>query len=120
MRFRPITFVRYFTVCAILIALTAVGFAHRLDRGAASPELAAYVAAGGDLADLCGTDGQGGKLGSSCDACRIVDATVILRTTCGTTTAHTLRTQNFAFVATEVHRRHPHDPARLTRAPPQA
>jgi hypothetical protein len=110
----------WFVVIALAIALTSVGFAHRLAPNGITPELAAYVAAGGQLSDICGAaDGDNTPVSSDCEACRLTDnfvQPIIVRT------VHTERAETLvlAFVAKRISERNDLDPARLTRAPPQA
>lgn len=110
----------WFVVIALAIALTSVGFAHRLAPTGITPELAAYVAAGGQLSDICGAaDGDNKTVASDCEACRLTDNIEQPRIgfSVHTELAETLV---LAFVAKRISERNDLDPARLTRAPPQA
>lgn len=85
-----------------------------------TPELAAYVAAGGVLDDICGLyDGEGVPTSVDCEACRITDN---LLQTKAQTIAPTKLKENLvlAVVAKRIAERNDLDPARLTRAPPRA
>lgn len=107
-------------VVALAIAITAVGFAHRSVSTVMSAELAAYVAAGGQLSDICSLgDGEGDPARVECEACLISDTFVHLRMHRVNYT-ETKQTCTFAFVAKRIAERSNLDPARLTRAPPQA
>jgi len=106
-------------VLALAIALTMIGFAHRAAPTAMTPELEAYVAAGGVLSDICGTfDGEGVPVAFDCEACRITD-NVIHSRMYGIAPAELTETLALAFVAKRIAERKELDPARLTRAPPQ-
>ncbi len=107
-------------VIALAIALISIGFAHRAAPTGITPELVAYVAAGGELSDICGiADGENLPVGLDCEACRLADNIVQSRIGC---LAHTelAETLVLAFVAKRISERNDLDPARLTRAPPQA
>jgi len=107
-------------VIALAIALTFVGFAHRAPSTGMEPELAAYVAAGGQLSDICGTvDGEGAPASFKCEACRIVD-TIVLSRTSHNVFRELVEIRTFAFVAKRIAERNDLDPTRLTRGPPQA
>ena len=110
----------WFVVIALAIALTSVGFAHRVAPTGITPELAAYIAAGGQLSDLCGiADGENTPVASDCEACRLTDNTVQSRIGCAVHT-ELAGTLVLAVVAQSILERNDLDPARLTRAPPQA
>lgn len=58
----------------LLVALVLVGFGHRAQAAPdpADPALAAYIAAGGQLSDLCGgLEEDGTTAGVDCPACLI-------------------------------------------------
>lgn len=109
------------TVLMVAIALAAVSLAHNQSRAPLSPELAAYVQAGGSLSAICGLkDEQDGSAQVDCDACRIADGFALTGDHHrGTSTACSF-THKLQFVAKLRHHSKPLDPARLTRAPPQA
>lgn len=105
---------------ALAIALTSVGFAHRVAPTGMTPELAAYVAAGGQLSDICGiADGENTPGALDCEACRLTDNTVHPVFGC---VVHTelVETLVLVVVAKRISERNELDPARMTRAPPQA
>jgi hypothetical protein len=65
---------------AIVFTLTmaASGFAHRPGAALAEMQLAPYLAAGGNLSELCqGVGGHGPVAGKPCDACRLIGAAVM-------------------------------------------
>jgi len=62
---------------AVLVAMTSVGFAHRVASPDVDEGLLAYVQAGGSLDDLCGGADFGAGHGETCDACRLVDGAVV-------------------------------------------
>lgn len=105
----------------LMLAMIGVGFAHQIAAREISPELAAYVAAGGTLADLCGTAGDDETGATSdCQACRISDGAA-LHPLCPQPVIAVLdQTQVYRFVAKRLLHRHGRDPSRLTRAPPVA
>ena len=110
----------WFVVMALAIALTSVGFAHRVAPTGITPELAAYVAAGGQLSDICGiADGENTPVAYKCEACRLTDNIAQPGIGC---VVHTELAEVLvlAFVAKRIAERNDLDPARLTRAPPQA
>lgn len=119
----PLFFIpaRLLTTCVLAFALMAVGFAHRYDASATSPEMVDYVAAGGSLSDLCGDfDGSGRSGTVHCEACRIVE-TVSLAQCCALLPVVTVgKVEVFRFAAKRLRQSRGLDPARLTRAPPQA
>ena len=106
---------------ALAIALTAVGFAHRAALTGMTPELAAYVAAGGELSDICGiADGEENTpIALDCEACRLTDNAVQPIIGC-VVHIELEETLVLAVVAKRISERNDLDPARLTRAPPRA
>lgn len=117
------TFVIFRTMlllCAAF-ALMSVSFAHRGMHPDMSPELAAYLAAGGAISDLCGTvEEHENTKHRDCEACRIVDTFVELRFHNKEVSADTSKLHSFRFTAKKLAQSRALDPARLTRAPPQA
>jgi hypothetical protein len=117
----PSTFFKLLTSFALIVAMAASGFAHTGSRAALTPELMAYVAAGGSLADICGAPiEQDGAQGQKCEACRLMGAAILPRTCHGIPVVLSDQTRKFAFVAKRLHHARPLDPSHLTRAPPQA
>lgn len=115
------TLCKFFTSLALILAIAAIGFAHSNARKALSPELAAYVAEGGSLADICGgTDKQNSAHGQKCEACRLIGAALMPRNCYGVPLLVSDQTRILTFVAKRLHRARPLDPTRLTRAPPKA
>ncbi|KIC50512.1 hypothetical protein RA29_06680 [Tateyamaria sp. ANG-S1] len=109
-------------ICAVMVALATIGFAHRTAPPAtASPELAAYIAAGGSLADLCGPfDGNSPAPVQKCEACRITDTAGWPSGPCTDRPVMLAKIFAFSFIAKRLIERHGLDAARLVRAPPHA
>ncbi|WP_281991180.1 hypothetical protein [Sulfitobacter geojensis] len=115
------TFYSSLVAAALILAVALSGFAHRGGQAALSPDLAAYVAAGGALADLCGGPGeQEGGPSQKCEACRQIGAAVIPHSVRCAPAILNGETRTLTFVAKRLHHARPLDPAQLTRAPPQA
>ena len=107
-------------VIALAVALMSVGFAHRAAPTVMTPELAAYISAGGQFSDLCGiSDGENTPVAYDCEACRLTDNIAQPGVGCAVHT-ELAETLVLAFVAKRISERNDLDPARLTRAPPQA
>lgn len=120
MGLKPASVFKSTILMMVMIALTAVGFAHRFGGSVPSSALADYLAIGGSLADLCGGDGVPTERGSKCEACRISDTANAPEMPCLLPVSLTLTTQAQFVVAKRLHEARDLDPARLTRAPPQA
>lgn len=106
---------------SLIIAFVTLGFAHKSISTQLAPELAAYVAAGGSLDDLCGGDQLPGHAASvSCEACRIADSFAIFQDCKLSASAEQVRVRTWRFVAKRLLETQDLDPARLTRAPPYA
>lgn len=118
----PSILCKLITSFALIIAMAASGLAHAGVRPPAlSPDLAEYVLAGGSLADICGYAGeQEGAQGQKCEACRLIGAALIPRICHGVPIVLSDQTRVLTFAAKRLHQQHPLDPARQTRAPPQA
>ena len=70
---------RLLVVFALFCALANSGFAHRFVSQPFNPALAAFVNAGGSLDDICGdTEGSSHGNAQTCEACRLVNAAVLL------------------------------------------
>jgi len=111
---------RWILAIVLTVALTSVGFGHRVTLSAMTPELAAYVNSGGKLSDICGTaDGDGTPVKADCEACRISDNVIHIQSKCALG-RQIPEIRVFAFVAKRIAARNDLDPTRLTRAPPQA
>jgi hypothetical protein len=109
------------TILALILAMAASGFAHAGARPTLSPDLAAYVAAGGSFADICGTSGeQDSRLGQKCEACLLIGAALLPRSCHGVPLTLSEQTRILIFVAKRLHNTRQLDSARLARAPPQA
>lgn len=70
-------FARLFVVFAIAVAMTGSSFAHRVAAPQLDESLLAYVAAGGVLDEICGEAGFDAGGAENCDACRLVDSTML-------------------------------------------
>ncbi len=120
MRSLAVTFFRFYLLFAVTVALVAVGFAHRTAQPPLSPELAAYVAIGGAIDDICGAvDGEENATIVDCEACRLTDATSLPHRFCIALTKRNHKTVVLGFVARKIADSRGLDPARLVRAPPQ-
>ena len=109
------------TLIVLSVALVAVSLAHKPDHAPMSPELAAFIDAGGSLSAMCLVDEEqdDGEV-HDCDACRIVDGFALsspAHAAEATSCTYTRKLQNVAKLR---HHSKPLDPTRLTRAPPQA
>ncbi|WP_341365957.1 hypothetical protein [Yoonia sp. BS5-3] len=112
---------KWVLVGALIVALAAVGFAHRVIATEMTPELAAYVAGGGSLSDLCGTtSGSGETPVPHCEACRIADSFVLSQAGCAGTSQRIAKIYAFDFIAKRLAESGRLDNARMVRAPPQA
>ena len=86
-----------------------------------SPELVAYVAAGGSISDICGDDHDSEhEQHIDCEACRIADSFVILQGCKQGASGELAITQAWRFIAKRLSQSLGLDPARLSRAPPYA
>lgn len=71
--------VRYLCVALVAVALGGVGFAHR-HSDPVDADMAAFLAIGGTLADICDSDaGSQDTIVSDCEACRLVSAASLSR-----------------------------------------
>lgn len=106
-------------VLALICALAGSGFAHRVAEPSGEPALAAYVLAGGSLAELCGdVDGPRHDILQSCEACRLVNSAVlaehdtVVASVVGKPSRLEVSGHQSAFTATRL------DQSRLVRGPP--
>jgi hypothetical protein len=114
-------FCKLLTSIALVFALVSSSFAHTGFRPALSPDLAAYVAAGGSLVDFCGKSSEKEVVqGQKCDVCRLIGAIFLPQAYHGAPLVVLEQTLTLSFVAKRLHHTRPLDPSRLTRAPPQA
>ncbi|WP_187431125.1 hypothetical protein [Roseobacter fucihabitans] len=105
---------------ALICAMALSAFSHSGVRAAVSPDLAAYVAAGGSLSDICaGLDGKDDAQRQNCEACRLMGAALVPPSSPALPLVVTDQTRRLIFVAKELHRTCAPDRSRLTRAPPQ-
>lgn len=108
-------------VVLVMLSLMAIGFAHQTSRTVQSPDMAGFLAAGGSLSDLCGTPvGDGQTTHVECKACRISDNLITLQSCASFPERITRAVLVYGFVAKRLEQSRGLDPARLTRAPPQA
>lgn len=121
MSIRSLVQLRLITTIVLIATLVGTGLAHTKHETPLSPDLIAFVASGGSLADICGDfDGQTDSQGQNCEACRI-GGTMILPPNCaGVSLVSSDAIRSMLFVAKRIHRTRPIDSTRLTRAPPQA
>lgn len=114
-------FLRLFAAIAVIIAIAVMGFAHKQSQTPLTPELAAYVAQGGSLGDLCGDfDEEHGHHGQKCEACRLVGAALLSPPWHEFLISVSVSRQNLPLVTRTSRATRRLDPARLTRAPPKA
>lgn len=110
---------RQLTTISLICAFVSLGFAHKDIPTPMAPELAAFVAAGGSISDICGGDHEP-EHGEAvdCEACRITDTFAILHGVRLVASVRLERVQTWRFVAKRLSEKQRLDPARLTRAPP--
>jgi len=112
---------RLLTMISLIVAFSSLGFAHKSIPKPMSPELAAYVAAGGSISDICGGDHDSEhEQHIDCEACRIADSFVILQGCNQKASGELGIIQTWRFIAKRLSQNQGLDPARLTRAPPYA
>ena len=116
----PLQILKRLTALLTAVALLSVGFAHRAAQTDLPEDLAAYVAAGGSLADICGEVGGDGASAADCEACRVADNLQELRAPELRASGTCKRILASRFVAKTLARSRGLDPARAPRAPPQA
>lgn len=111
----------------LLITLTLVcglvssSFAHTGFRVIPSPEIAAYLAAGGVLADICGNaSDQDGTAPQKCEACRLIETVFSSSNDVCMIITLSAEMQAQTFVAKRLRQTLALDAARLSRAPPKA
>lgn len=115
-------FARITATLFLTLAVVMLGFGHASSaQSSLDPDLSAFIAAGGDLSDICGLPGSGDADGrAECQACRIADSAAIVANAASPLCIAEVSTQSRAAIAERVARTRDLDPARLTRAPPQA
>ena len=110
---------RHLVTISLISAFVSLGFAHKDVPTPMSPELAAYLAAGGSLADICSGDHEPEhEQPIDCEACRIADSIVTMHGGKQVAPAELGVVQNWRFIAKRLSQSQGLDPARLTRAPP--
>ncbi|QYX56884.1 hypothetical protein K1T73_00230 [Roseovarius sp. SCSIO 43702] len=73
----PIMF-RPLVLLTVVLGFALTGFAHRVGASDTDPGLAAYLDAGGSLAEICGDVGSDDHAKSQiCEACRLVGAAIL-------------------------------------------
>ncbi|WP_299954012.1 hypothetical protein [uncultured Roseobacter sp.] len=113
-------FAKLCVTATLLLAMTAVGFAHRSSQPPMDPDLLAFLDAGGTLEELCGLTGDAPGPSQNCEACRLVDTVVCPPHASTAQREIPVTTQRMRVIAQLRHHAKPLDPTRLTRAPPQA
>ena len=73
-RFLPLS-LRTGLLALITLALLTVPFAHRAGAAPVTPQMAQFLAMGGNLADICGE--TGGHINAGCESCQIVGAMLL-------------------------------------------
>ena len=112
-------FIRQLTTISLIAAFISLGFAHKNMKPVMTPELVAYVAAGGSIADICGGDQYPDRTNTvNCEACRIADSLTVTQTCDPVATIDLERIQRWRFISKRLAQSQGLDPARLTRAPP--
>lgn len=119
MAFLAQSFGRLLTLIVLIFAVLSLGFGHKRGPTEMTPEMAAYVAAGGSIFDLCGGNElpHEGQI-MDCEACRIADNLVTLQACEPAAFAELAQVQAWRFIAKHLSESQGLDPARLTRAPP--
>lgn len=115
-----ISAIRVQVLIIVSVAMVATGFAHNTRAAAYSPDIVAFLAAGGSLADVCGGTQDGSETGHpyDCEICRIAQGLHLTATPNPEPSLTLATTLICQFVAKRLHNAKPLDPARLTRAPP--
>lgn len=119
----PVVFRVFAKLCVtatLLVAMMAVGFAHRSSQPPLDPDLRAFLEAGGTLEELCGLAGDAPGASQNCEACRLVDTVACPPHAVAAQRDTPVRTQRMRVIAQLRHHAKPLDPTQLTRAPPQA
>jgi hypothetical protein len=108
-------------VATLIVALTAVGFAHRVSAQSLNADLEAFLLSGGTLSGLCG-DIQDPKnaRADECSACRLMATTTVPENFTHSIEARLPQTLRLMRLAQLRHHAAPRDPSQQTRAPPQA
>lgn len=110
---------RQLTTIILVCAFVLLGFAHKNIQPPLTPELVAYVAAGGSISDICGGDHQSEhEDATNCEACRIGDCLMMMQGSDHIASVELERIQTWRFIAKRLAESQGLDPARLTRAPP--
>lgn len=112
---------RFLVSLSLLFAMATIGFAHTGFSKIPTPEMAAYLAAGGSLTDICGgAEDQDGTSRQTCEACLLLSAALMPHNTLGRALDLSEKTRILSFVAKLLLQSQGLDSARLSRAPPAA
>ena len=112
---------RLFTTLALMVALVGLGTASPAQHSEMDADLAAYLAAGGTFADLCGgTTDPRKPMHKHCAACHLIAAAVLPPVSYGPPAIIFGDYDVLVAVAQNIRNAQRLDPARLSRAPPQA
>lgn len=112
---------RLFITLALFIALAAAGMSTVSKKPVLTADLAAYLATGGSFADLCGDTTDPSKAAfTHCAACHLIAAAVLPTVCYGLPQVVTGDYDQLIAVAQNIRNAQRLDPARLSRAPPQA
>jgi len=110
---------RQLVTLSLIGAFVLLGFAHDDIPTPLSPELRAFIAAGGSIDDICGGEHDPEhEEALGCEACRIADSFAILRDCKQAAPVELDITQSWRFIAKRISESQELDPARLTRGPP--
>ncbi|RBW45291.1 hypothetical protein DS901_03450 [Loktanella sp. D2R18] len=105
----------------LLLALGAAGLSGPVKQPAMTDDVIAYLAAGGSFSDLCGDTTDPSKAsGGHCPACHLIAVAVLPAVVTGTPKILEDDYVRLTTVAQNVRNAQALDPARLSRAPPQA
>ncbi len=112
--------VRFAIVGVLALAMACIGFAHRPGLAADEARLAAYIAVGGAISDLCASQGGAARHDASkiCDACRLVGAAMLRETQGMAVWQRGYVLARGAIPRADVAAMHTRDPSRAVRAPP--
>ena len=112
---------RQLVTVTLIGAFALLGIAHKDVPIPMSSDLAAFLAAGGSLSDICGDDHEPEHEQTiDCEACRITDSFVIMHGCKQAVPVELEVVQKWRFIAKRLSQSQGLDPARLTRAPPYA
>lgn len=108
-------------VTSLIVAMTAIGFAHRVSAQTLDADLEAFLLSGGTLSGLCGDLEDPKNAGADeCSACRLIAAMAVPDNFVHPIEARLPHTLKLMRLAQLRHHAVPRDPGQQTRAPPQA